>query len=223
MQRVLFKAREARKRKYKTISADRTTEEAHELAVEDYSSEDQGKQIPLADNQGEIQDIVEAIVDMDVMTSPQNSILSIPTSPTGTSSPSVTTPTAPDVQVPICNCTQTQIVQEYRRLNHALNQKIRRLEQKVVELKQNQKENTLPSFTTVLGESENKRFSRIVEQVLTSTIKGDRYFRMWGRLRAGKMLGKLAFCFDSDVCQDAIIKLSKNWLRENVFHPASQS
>jgi hypothetical protein len=42
---------------------------------------------------------------------------------------------------------------------------------------------------------------------------------MWGRLRVGKMLGKLAFCFDSDVCQDAIIKLPKNWLRENVFHP----
>jgi hypothetical protein len=61
----------------------------------------------------------------------------------------------------------------------------------VVELKENQKENTIPTFTTVLGESENKRFSRIVEQVLTSTIQGDRYFRMWGRLRVGKMLGKL--------------------------------
>jgi hypothetical protein len=134
MQRFLFKAWEARKRKFKTILADRMMEEAHKLAVDNYSSKDQGEQIPLADNQGEILDLVEALVDMDAMNSPQNSILSIPTLPTGTSSPSLTTTTLHEVVVPICDCTQTQILQEYKCLNHALKQKIRRpLEQKVVE------------------------------------------------------------------------------------------
>jgi hypothetical protein len=108
------------------------------------------------------------------------------------------------------------MVAEYKHLNHVLKGKLEGLEKKVEELKEkeNQKENShytlLKDVPLVPGESENMRFTWIIEKVLQRTIEWDQTFWMWGWLRIGKMQAKIVFSFHSNVCQEALIKQSSS-------------
>jgi hypothetical protein len=155
---------------------------------------------------------------MDVPSPLENSDASASTT---TTSPS-TLPEEPK-DSPICNMSQMPAV-ESKRTIHALKEKIRRLQKKVEDLKEKQKQNSnstlLDDVPLATGKSENMCFNRIIKNVFQHTIKVDCDFWMWGHPKIGKMLA-IMFSVNSDICHKLLIKQSKQWLHKNMFKPLS--
>ena len=77
----------------------------------------------------------------------------------------------------------------------------------------------LPDTSRKDEETENGRFSRIVESIINTTISSDRNFRQWGRKRLGEQLGRTVLRYSDNVVHESVMKYCKHWLRENLFHP----
>jgi hypothetical protein len=222
LQRVLFKAMEKKASNFKKKAKDKS---------DDSESDDSSVSVVAMGDEEHTQAVVDHAVST-VQTSPLHDSstsseeeemddLSMDEEP-DVSSPDVATI---DVEVPIPTTVNQDVRDEILLQMQARIDSLERQNQDLLkensELKESKKNNALPvgESPTDEIESENKRFSRLLTKALEKTIATDKRFCRWGKKRTGQHLVNVISEYKDGLCQPAMMKHAKTYLREYVFHP----
>ena len=69
------------------------------------------------------------------------------------------------------------------------------------------------------GNSQNARFCCLLVEAIDRVVQGDSTFKQFGWKRLGEQITGGFLAYDDSVVHDDVLKYTKRWLHDNMFHP----